>query len=197
MRPTAPLGKGRRLIVHLTWPVGHCLGVAGRLDDRDGQGKPKDGAEEANGGFQMTYPSNLWTDTSVPFWSMPENMDHPTQKPVKLIAKLMLVSSKPDALVLDPFLDSGTPSIVAKKLGHRFVGIEREETYCLLTERRLEVADAEPSIQGYAGGCFWDRNTLTYQGRPKANKGDDGPAQAGFFEDKSGRAMRNCACPSK
>ena len=69
------------------------------------------------GNFRDTHPSNLWTDISVPFWSMPENTDHPTQKAEKLIAKLVLASTNPGDFVFDPFLGSGTSSVVAKKLG--------------------------------------------------------------------------------
>lgn len=95
---------------------------------RDESGKPKDWTEEPDGDFRLTHPSNLWTDISVPFWSMPENTDHPTQKPEKLIAKLVLASSKPGDVVLDPFLGSGTTSVVAKKLGRQYIGIEHDET---------------------------------------------------------------------
>ncbi|MFZ2494247.1 MAG: DNA methyltransferase, partial [Candidatus Saccharimonadales bacterium] len=56
---------------------------------RDKSGKPKDWEEEISGGFRLTHPSNFWTDITVPFWSMPENTNHPTQKPEKLIAKLI------------------------------------------------------------------------------------------------------------
>ena len=55
------------------------------------------------------------------------------------------------------------PSVVAKKLGRRFIGVEKEEPYCLLTEARLELAERDCSIQGYAGGYFWERNTLASQ----------------------------------
>ena len=51
-------------------------------------GKPKDWEENIDGNFRLTHPSNLWTDISVPFWSMPENTDNPTQKPEKLIARI-------------------------------------------------------------------------------------------------------------
>ena len=53
-------------------------------------GKPKDWERAAAGNFRRTHPSNFWDDISVPFWSMPENTDHPTQKPEKLCAKLFL-----------------------------------------------------------------------------------------------------------
>jgi site-specific DNA-methyltransferase (adenine-specific) len=55
---------------------------------------------------------------------MPENTDHPTQKPEKLIDKLILASRPEAGRVLDPFLGSGTSSVVAKKLERKFVGIE-------------------------------------------------------------------------
>jgi site-specific DNA-methyltransferase (adenine-specific) len=134
---------------------------------RDAEGKPKDWKEEGSGSFRITHPSNLWTDISIPFWSMSENTEHPTQKPEKLVAKLILASSRPGDVVLDPFLGSGTTSVVAKKLGRRFLGIEREETYCLLAEKRLEAARFDGEIQGYSGGCFWERNTLALQNRTR------------------------------
>lgn len=152
---------------------------------RDADGKPKDWNEESNGSFRVTHPSNLWTDISVPFWSMPENTEHPTQKPEKLIAKLVLASSKPWDLVLDPFLGSGTTSVVAKKLNRQFIGIEQEETYCLLAEKRLELADHEPAIQGYSGGYFWDRNTLAFQEPNKATASSIATGQSQLFENQS------------
>ncbi|MGB3137114.1 MAG: site-specific DNA-methyltransferase, partial [Nodosilinea sp.] len=100
---------------------------------------------------------------TVPFWSMPENTDHPTQKPEKLIAKLILASSKADDVVLDPFLGSGTTSVVAKKLGRQYVGIEHDPDYCCLAEKRLALAAADSTIQGYSSGVFWERNTLAAQ----------------------------------
>ena len=53
---------------------------------------------------------------------MQENTAHPTQKPEKLIAKLILASSNKGDVVLDPFLGSGTTSVVAKKLGRKYIG---------------------------------------------------------------------------
>lgn len=152
---------------------------------RDDNGRPKDWNQEESGGFRLTHPSNLWTDISVPFWSMPENTDHPTQKPEKLIAKLILASSKPGDVVLDPFLGSGTTSVVAKKLGRRYIGIEREESYCLYAERRLELADEEQSIQGYSGGYFWERNTHAFQGVGKPGSKPPIRDQPALFEHQT------------
>ena len=123
------------------------------------EGKPKDWEDSSEGKFRITYPSNFWDDISVPFWSMPENTDHPTQKPEKLYAKLILASSKEGDIVFDPFLGSGTASVVAKKLNRRFCGIEQNEEYCLWAEKRLLMAEKNPSIQGYSDGVFWERNT--------------------------------------
>jgi site-specific DNA-methyltransferase (adenine-specific) len=126
-------------------------------------GKPKDWEKTEEGNFRFTHPSNLWTDISVPFWSMPENTDHPTQKPEKLVAKIILASSNEGDTILDPFLGSGTTSVVAKKLGRKYVGIEIDEVYCALAEKRLAMVDDETSIQGYQDGVFLERNTLALQ----------------------------------
>jgi site-specific DNA-methyltransferase (adenine-specific) len=126
-------------------------------------GKAKGWIAERDGNFRLTAPSNLWTDITVPFWSMPENTEHPTQKPEKLIAKLILASSRPDDVVLDPFLGSGTTACVCKKLGRRFVGIEIEPHYCTLSLKRIEAASLNGRIQGYENGVFHERNTMQLQ----------------------------------
>ena len=123
-------------------------------------GEPKDWSEDQDGRFRLTHPSNIWTDITVPFWSMPENTDHPTQKPEKLMAKLILASSKPGECVFDPFLGSGTTAVVAEKLSRRWCGVEIDAEYQCLALKRLAAAKTDPSIQGYADGVFWDRNAL-------------------------------------
>lgn len=122
-------------------------------------GKPKDWEETDEGNFRLTYPSNFWDDISIPYWSMPENTDHPTQKPEKLIAKLILASCPEGGVVFDPFLGSGTTSVVAKKLGRNYLGIEMNEEYALWAEKRLALADTDKRIQGYTDGVFWERNS--------------------------------------
>ncbi len=125
---------------------------------RDPRGAPKDWVENGAGGYRDTAPSNIWTDITVPFWSMPENTDHPAQKSEKLVAKLILASSDPGALVLDPFVGSGTTSVVAKKLDRRYLGIEMDPDHALMAEKRLRLTDDDPAIQGYADGVFHPRN---------------------------------------
>ena len=90
---------------------------------------------------------------------MPENTPHPTQKPEKLYAKLILASSKPGDRIFDPFLGSGTAAVVAKKLDRRYCGIEANTEYCLWAAKRLQQADHNQSIQGYEDGVFWERNS--------------------------------------
>lgn len=122
-------------------------------------GIPKDWSETAEGKFRDTHPSNLWTDITVPFWSMPENTPHPTQKPEKLLAKIILASTKAGDLILDPFAGSGTAAVVAKKLDRSFVAIEADENHCLIAAKRLDMAGRDRSIQGFSDGVFWERNS--------------------------------------
>lgn len=122
-------------------------------------GTPKDWNERADGNFRDTHPSNIWTDISVPFWSMAENTDHPTQKPEKLLAKIILASTNAGDLILDPFAGSGTTAVTAKKLDRNFVAIESDEQYCLLAQKRLEMAETDKTIQGFSDGIFWERNS--------------------------------------
>lgn len=126
-------------------------------------GRPKDWRAEDRGNYRLTHPSNVWTDLSIPFWSMPENTDHPTQKPEKLIAKLILASSRPGGMVFDPFMGSGTTAVVAKKLRRRFVCVELNREYCCWGQKRVEQAAPGDAIQGYAGNVFWERNSFADQ----------------------------------
>ena len=123
------------------------------------EGEPKDWKETENGKFRDTHPSNFWDDITVPFWSMAENTSHPAQKPEKLMAKLILASSDEGDLVFDPFAGSGTTCVAAKKLGRSFIGIEKDERYCIWAQQRLEIAEKDRTIQGYEDGVFWERNT--------------------------------------
>ena len=132
----------------------------------DTNGEPKDWLKTSDGQFRLTHPSNLWNDITVPFWSMPENTDHPTQKPEKLLAKLILASTNENDFVFDPFMGVGSSLVAAKKLNRKFLGFEIETEYCLLAAKRLHLAELDMTIQGYSDGVFWERNTLKRQKRP-------------------------------
>lgn len=132
-------------------------------------GVPKDWEETGEGNYRNTCPSNFWDDVSIPYWSMPENTAHPTQKPEKLMAKLILASSREGDVVFDPFAGSGTTAVTAKKLGRHFVTIEQNELYCAWAQKRLEMAEEDPSIQGYQDGIFWERNSWSMQKKKSKN----------------------------
>lgn len=122
-------------------------------------GKPKDWEETKDGNFRLTCPSNFWDDIAVPYWSMAENTAHPTQKPEKLIAKLILASSNKGDTVVDIFAGSGTTGVVAKKLDRNYINIEQNPLYCAWGEKRLLDAESDKTIQGYSGGVFYERNS--------------------------------------
>jgi site-specific DNA-methyltransferase (adenine-specific) len=85
---------------------------------------------------------------------MPENTDHPTRKPEKPLAEIILAGAKEGDLILDPFLGSGTISVVAKKLKRRYAGIEIDEMHCCLAEKRLDMASMETGIRGFSRWCL-------------------------------------------
>ncbi len=76
---------------------------------------------------------------------------------------LCLASTEKGGFVFDPFLGSGTTAVVSKKLGRRYVGLEQNTEYCCWAQKRLSIANIEPSIQGYADNVFWERNSLADQ----------------------------------
>lgn len=77
-------------------------------------------------------------DTNVLTFDRVVNLRHPTEKPVALIGFLIKKSSDKDALVLDPFVGSGTTAEAAMRLGRKFIGIELDGTYCEVARNRLE-----------------------------------------------------------
>lgn len=100
-------------------------------------GEPKDWEETDEGKIRYTHPANIWTDTVVPFWSMPENTPHPTQKAEMILERIIKASSKEGEIVLDPFLGSGTTASVATKIGRKYIGMEINEEYVRLSKKRV------------------------------------------------------------
>jgi modification methylase len=70
---------------------------------------------------------------------------HPTQKPETLLARVILSSSRPDDLVLDPFCGTGTTGTVAKRLRRRFIGVERDADYAAAAEQRIAATEPLPA----------------------------------------------------
>jgi modification methylase len=67
---------------------------------------------------------------------------HPTQKPESLLSRVLIATTNPGDLVLDPFFGSGTTGAVAKKLGRRFIGFERDRDYAEIARKRLRSVKA-------------------------------------------------------
>ena len=83
------------------------------------------------------------SDWFLPLCGGPERLKrdgrkaHPTQKPEALLHRVLLASTRPGDLVLDPFFGTGTTGAVAKRLGRRFIGIERDPDYAALARARI------------------------------------------------------------
>ena len=90
--------------------------------------------KEMNHGKQM---KDVWTGALTKPSEKKEGK-HPTQKPEYLLERIIIASTKEDALILDPFCGSGTTGVEAKRLGRKFIGIDICEEYLELTKRRLE-----------------------------------------------------------
>lgn len=85
-------------------------------------------------------PGNVWTFPRVRY-RMPEYEEHPTQKPEALLERIVLASSNPGNMVLDPFSGSFTTGAVSQRLGRRFIGIEQEKDYVKIGLRRLGIQE--------------------------------------------------------
>src|SRR3546814_5827446 len=70
---------------------------------------------------------------------------HPTQKPEALLYRVILASTRPGDIILDPFFGTGTSGAAAQRLGRRWIGIERDPVYAGLAEERINAIDAAPS----------------------------------------------------
>jgi site-specific DNA-methyltransferase (adenine-specific) len=92
-------------------------------------------------------PKDLWSVSRL-HKIHPERTDHPTQKPLEIIERMVKVSCPPGGTVLDPFMGSGTTAVAAKRLGRNFVGFELNPEYCKIIERRLTSEEAHIVIEG-------------------------------------------------
>ncbi len=109
---------------------------------------------------------------------------HPTQKPEGLLARVLLSSSKPGDLVIDPFNGTGTTGAVAKRLGRSYIGFERDRDYAKAAEARIAAVEPLPEA---TLAPFDDRTRCTARGVLRACRARHDPArhEAGRFEEKS------------
>lgn len=99
--------------------------------------------KEINGGTQMR---DLWSLPAIAKWEKSCGK-HPTQKPLHLLARIILASTKENAWILDPFTGSSTTGIAASLLNRRFLGLDREEDFLTISKnRRKEINDTKTRI---------------------------------------------------
>ncbi len=93
--------------------------------------------KDLNGGKQMT---DVWRMPAIGRWEKTCGK-HPTQKPLRLLVRIILATTSQGDWILDPFSGSSTTGIAANLCGRRFAGIEQEEAYCRLSKARREEID--------------------------------------------------------
>jgi site-specific DNA-methyltransferase (adenine-specific) len=81
-------------------------------------------------------PKDVWSVSRL-HREHPERADHPTQKPLEIIERIVKASCPPDGVVLDPFMGTGTSAVAAQRCGRQFVGFELNAEYCEIIARRL------------------------------------------------------------
>ncbi len=86
-------------------------------------------------------PKDLWSVSRL-HKEHPERADHPTQKPLEVIERMVKASCPPDGVVLDLFMGSGTTALAARRCGRQFVGFELNQDYCDIIQARLAALDA-------------------------------------------------------
>src|SRR5262249_2472192 len=86
-------------------------------------------------------PKDLWSVSRL-HREHAERVDHPTQKPLEIIERMVKASCPPGGVVLDPFMGSGTTAFAAKRCGRHFAGFELTPAYCEIIARRLAAPDA-------------------------------------------------------
>lgn len=96
---------------------------------------------------QKGNPARVWNggNNTPNVWRIPKIIpqldQHPTQKPIELMKRAILIHSNAENLILDPFCGSGTTCVAAKKLGRRYIGIDISEEYCQIARERLKSVD--------------------------------------------------------
>ena len=90
-------------------------------------------------------PKDVWSISRL-HRQHPERADHPTQKPLSLVERMVLASCPPGGVVLDPFMGSGTSAVAAARNGRRFVGFEMNPDYFAIVRQRLERSDTAAEV---------------------------------------------------
>lgn len=91
-------------------------------------------------------PKDLWSVSRL-HREHPERADHPTQKPLEIVERMIKASCPLDGVVLDPFMGTGTTAVAAQRCGRRFVGFEMNPAYCEIIARRLAAPEGQLAVQ--------------------------------------------------
>lgn len=90
-------------------------------------------------------PKDLWSVSRI-HKENPERVNHPTQKPLEIIERMIMASCPDNGVILDLFMGSGTTAVAARRCGRQFVGFELNPDYCAIIQARLHSAEAEPQV---------------------------------------------------
>ena len=132
--------------------------------------------KEINGGTQMR---DVWTLPAIAPWEKSCGK-HPTQKPLSVVTRTILASTIPGAWILDPFAGSSTTGIAANLLNRRFLGIDMEEKFLLMSKARKEEIESPDKCQEYIRRLakqailFQDKD-IRVLGEPEINYGPELP----------------------
>jgi len=107
-------------------------------------------------------PKDLWSVSRL-HREHAERVDHPTQKPLEIIERMVKASCPPDGVVMDLFMGSGTTAVAARRCGRHFVGFELNPDYCDIARQRLAALDAPPPEPSPARKARSPRETLTQE----------------------------------
>ncbi len=132
--------------------------------------------KEINCGTQMR---DVWTLPAIAPWEKSCGK-HPTQKPLSVVTRTILASTIPGAWILDPFAGSSTTGIAANLLNRRFLGIDLEEKFLLMSKARKEEIESPDKCQEYIRRLgkqailFQDKD-IRFLGEPEINYGPELP----------------------
>lgn len=94
-------------------------------------------------------PKDVWSVSRL-HREHPERADHPTQKPLEIVERMVRASCPPGGVVLDPFMGSGTTAVAARRCGRHFTGFELNPEYCAIIEQRLAAPYAQLTVRNNA-----------------------------------------------
>ena len=123
---------------------GYKRGGKDQLDRAAPRSWTEDGFVNQNDGFR--YYTDVVNAPSKPYMSPEERSEHPTQKPIELISVIARWTTNEGDTIFDPFMGSGTTIVAATQLGRKSIGIEIDEAYFKIAERRVYEASLQPQL---------------------------------------------------